>query len=122
MSKQSVIGLLLDTHLRKGGSVCHWEFFAAKVLGRPWENLAKKVAEYYAGDVSPVRPRWRALPHIRNLAYAQVHWWRHASGSQVRAKRAAIRKLRGLLLTAGGKGWTSNFIARPRAVESVPAV
>ena len=122
MSKQSVIGLLLGTHLREGGSVCHWEFFAAKVLGRPWENLAKRVAEYYAGDISPQRPRWRALPHIRNLAYAQVNWWRHASGAQVRAKRAAIRKLRGLLLTAGGKGWTTNFIARPRAIDSVSAV
>ena len=120
MPKQSIIGLVLETHIRQGGSICHWEFFAAKLLARPWEDLAKKVAAYYSGDLSPERPRWRALPHIRNLAYSQVYWWKNVCGASVRKRRTVLRQLRLLLLIAGGKGWTANFLSHPRLNDPAP--
>ena len=120
MPKQSIIGLVLDTHIRQSGTVCHWEFFAARILAGPWEETAKKVAAYYSGDISPERPRWRALPHIRSLANSQACYWKNACGAVVRRRRKVLRQLRLLLLVAGGRGWTANFLSHPRSDEPSP--
>ena len=114
MARQAVIGLVIHTHLRAAGAAFNWERLAAKVICSTWETAAKKVAEHYASDFSPRHSRrWRSLPYIRNLVYSRLQWWRHASNARIKAGRDAIRLMRGTLLAAGGRSWTSNFVSTP---------
>ena len=113
MARQSALGLILDTHLRTPLARVNWPYLTGRLLAHPWEVLLLRI-RVEGGLRNSRRWRWGQVSQfrLRALATAQANFWRSAR-REARFQRRALRVLRGLILAAGGRQWTRNFLARP---------